>query len=315
MPKSSSLELHERRIDPATLMQIRSLELRARHVVQGFWAGLNRSPYHGFSVEFTEYRPYVQGDDPRYLDWRLYARTDRYYLKRFEDETNLRCMLLVDYSRSMDYGSLGFTKLDYAKTLAATLGYFLLQQRDAVGLAPFTDVIEEYVPPAYRAGHLRRLLVQLERPPRHPVTRLAGCLEDLGRRLLRRGMVILISDFLSSLNGLELALETLTQRGQEILVFHLSDPQEVQFDFTAPELFEDLETGQQIYVDPVWLRDEYRRQMESHLQSVRLCCESRGVSYHHLTLDTPLETVLPDVLRLRANTGGGRSRRTKRGAS
>jgi len=307
--------IHEQRIDPQTLMQIRSLELRARHVVQGFMAGLNRSPYHGFSVEFTEYRPYVQGDDPRYLDWRLYARSDRYYLKRFEDETNLRCMLLVDYSRSMDYGSLGFTKLDYARTLAATLGYFLLQQRDAVGVAPFTDAIEDYVPAAYRAGHLRRLLVQLERPPRQAATNIAACLEELGRRLMRRGMVILISDFLSPLDGLELALETLTQRGQEILVFHLSDPQELRFDFTAPELFEDLETGRRVYVDPVWLRTEYRRKMTDHLDRVKLCCESRGVSYHHLTLDTPLEDALPDVLRLRAATGGGHGRRVRGRAS
>jgi len=304
----------ERRIDPATLMRIRSLELRARHVVQGFWAGLNRSPYHGFSVEFTEYRPYVQGDDPRYLDWRLYARSDRYYLKRFEDETNLRCMLAVDYSKSMDYGSLGFTKLDYAKTLAATLGYFLLQQRDAVGLAPFTDRIEEYVPPAYRAGHLRRLLVQLERPPHRPVTQIAKCLEELGSRLSRRGMVILISDFLSNVDGLEFALETLAQRGQEVVVFHLSDPQELQFDFTAPELFEDLETGRQVYVDPAWLRDDYRKQMTAHLARVKLACESRGVSYHHLPTDTPLETALPDVLRLRSSVGG-RGLRTKRGSA
>lgn len=307
--------ISEKRIDPATLMRIRSLELRARHVVQGFWAGLNRSPYHGFSVEFTEYRPYVQGDDPRYLDWRLYARSDRYYIKRFEDETNLRCMLLVDYSRSMDYGSLGYTKLDYAKTLAATLGYFLLQQRDAVGVAPFTRDIEDYVPAAYRAGHLRRLLVQLERPPRQAETRIAACLEDLGRRLARRGMVILISDFLSPLDGLELALETLTQRGQEVLAFHLSDPQEIRFDFTAPELFEDLETGRRVYVDPAWLRDEYRRKMTDHLRRVKLCCESRGVGYHPMTLDTPLEEALPDVLRYRAAAGSGRSRRTARGAS
>lgn len=312
---NKSPAISEKRIDPATLMRIRSLELRARHVVQGFWAGLNRSPYHGFSVEFTEYRPYVQGDDPRYLDWRLYARSDRYYIKRFEDETNLRCMLLVDYSRSMEYGSLGFTKLDYAKTLAATLGYFLLQQRDAVGVAPFTEAIEDYVPAAYRSGHLRRLLVQLERPPRQAATKIAACLEDLGRRLARRGMVILISDFLSPLDGLELALETLTQRGQEVLAFHLSDPQEIRFDFTAPELFEDLETGRRVYVDPAWLRDEYRRKMADHLRRVKLCCESRGVGYHPLTLETPLEDALPDVLRLRAATGGGRSRRTARGAT
>ena len=306
---SKTAAIAERRIDPKTLMRIKSLELRARHVVQGFWAGLNRSPFHGFSVEFTEYRPYVQGDEPRYLDWRLYARSDRYYLKRFEDETNLRCQLLVDYSRSMEYGSLGFTKLDYAKTLAATLGYFLLQQRDAVGLAPFTDRIEEYVPPAYRTGHLRRLLVQLERPPDKPVTQLAKCLEDLGRRLMRRGMVILISDFLSPLDGLELALGTLSQRGQEIVAFHLSDPQEVRFDFTQPEMFEDLETGHRVYVDPSWLKDEYRRKMTEHLKRVRLICEGRGVSYHHLTLDTPLETALPDVLRLRTAAGGRKAKR------
>lgn len=311
---SNSPALHERRIDPATLMQIRSLELRARHVVQGFMAGLNRSPYHGFSVEFTEYRPYVQGDDPRYLDWRLYARSDRYYLKRFEDETNLRCMLLVDYSRSMDYGSLGFTKLDYAKTLAATLGYFLLQQRDAVGLAPFTDRIEEYVQPAYRAGHLRRLLVQLERPPERAATQLASCLEELGRRVTRRGMAILISDFLSPLDGLEFALETLSQRGQEIIVFHIADPQELKFDFSGPELFEDLETGRRVYVDPAWLRDNYQRKMTEHLANVRLACESHGVAYHLLTLDMPLENALPDVLRLRSSLGG-RGRRTKRGTA
>lgn len=311
---SQSSAIHERRIDPQTLMRIRSLELRARHVVQGFMAGLNRSPYHGFSVEFTEYRPYVQGDDPRYLDWRLYARSDRYYLKRFEDETNLRCMLLVDYSRSMDYGSLGYTKLDYAKTLAATLGYFLLQQRDAVGLAPFTDRIEEYVPPAYRAGHLRRLLVQLERPPLQAATQLAACLEELGRRVTRRGMVILISDFLSPLDALEFSLETLSQRGQEIIVFHLADPQELNFDFTGPELFEDLETGRRVYVDPAWLRDNYQKKMSEHLANIRLACESHGVAYHLLTLDTPLETALPDVLRLRSSLGG-RGRRTKRGTA
>jgi hypothetical protein len=157
-------------------------------------------------------------------------------------------------------------------------------------------------------------LVQLERPPQKPVTALARCLEDLGRRLMRRGLVILISDFLSPLDGLELALETLSQRGQEIIAFHLADPQEVRFDFTQPELFEDLETGQRVYVDPAWLRDNYQRQMAEHLANVKLCCTSHGVAYHLLTLDTPLETALPDVLRLRSSLGG-RSRRTKRGAS
>src|SRR5215467_9074658 len=150
-------------IDPHTLMSIKDLELRARVVVQGFWHGLHRSPYHGFSVEFSEYRRYSPGDDPRYLDWRLYARSDRYYIKKFEDETNLRCHLVVDQSRSMNYGSVGYTKSQYANTLAATLAYFLSLQGDAVGLLTFDDKIRDYLPARHRPGHLRHLMLRLER--------------------------------------------------------------------------------------------------------------------------------------------------------
>src|SRR5579862_3364161 len=151
-------------VDAKALMAIRNLELRARVVVQGFWSGLHRSPYHGFSVEFTEYRPYSPGEDTRYLDWRLYARSDRYYIKKFEDETNLRCQLVVDQSRSMTYGSLGYSKAQYAATLAATLAYFLNLQGDAVGLLTFDDQIREYLPARHRPGHLRHLMIRLEQP-------------------------------------------------------------------------------------------------------------------------------------------------------
>ena len=150
--------------DPKALMAIRNLELRARVVVEGFWKGLHRSPYHGFSVEFTEYRQYSPGDDTRYLDWRLYARSDRHYLKRFEDETNLRCHLLVDQSRSMDYGSLTYSKSDYARTLAATLAWFLHGQGDAVGLLSFDERVRDYLPPRHRHGHLRQLMLALGTP-------------------------------------------------------------------------------------------------------------------------------------------------------
>src|SRR3954471_6773350 len=152
-------------IDPPTLMRIKSLQLRARIVVQGFLSGLHRSPHHGFSVEFSEYRQYTPGDDLRYLDWKLFARSDRYYLKRFEDETNLRCYLLVDLSRSMGYGSLAYNKAEYAKTAAATVAYFLSLQRDAVGLVTFDAGIQEYLPARYRPGHTHRLMVALERSP------------------------------------------------------------------------------------------------------------------------------------------------------
>src|SRR6185295_10996358 len=166
-------------ISPQALMSIKNLELRARVVVEGFWHGLHRSPYHGFSVEFSEYRQYSPGDDPRYLDWRLYARTDRYYIKRFEDETNLRCHLLVDLSRSMGYGSQKYTKVDYARTAAATLAYFLSTQRDAVGLVTFDEQIADYLPPRYRPGHLRRLMLCLERAVAGTSTDVSAPLEQV----------------------------------------------------------------------------------------------------------------------------------------
>ena len=168
-------------IDPAALMKIKSMELRAKAVVEGFWKGIHRSPYHGFSVEFTEYRQYTPGDDPRYIDWRVFARSDRYYIKKFEDETNLRCHLLIDHSRSMGYGSGGYTKAQYAGTLAATLAYFLFTQGDAVGLATFDDQIREYMPPRNRPSYLRRLMLALEAQPRGKATDLGAPLQRIAR--------------------------------------------------------------------------------------------------------------------------------------
>ena len=168
-------------IEPKALMGIRSLELRARAVVEGFWSGLHRSPYHGFSVEFTEYRQYTPGDDLRYLDWRVYARSDRYYIKKFEDETNLRCHLVTDQSQSMAYGSGGHTKAHYAATLAATLAYFLHLQGDAVGLLTFDEAVRDYLPPRHRADHLRQLMLTLEKPAGGRTTDLATPLERMAQ--------------------------------------------------------------------------------------------------------------------------------------
>src|SRR5882672_5735233 len=181
-------------IDPQALMNIRSLELRARAVVEGFWSGLHRSPYHGFSVEFTEYRPYASGDDLRYLDWRVFARTDRYYIKKYEDETNLRCHLIADQSRSMEFGTRGYTKARYAATLAATLGHFLDLQGDAVGLLTFDSEVREYLPARHRPGHLRQLMIALERPSAGKATNLEVPLERITSLVRKRGLVALISD-------------------------------------------------------------------------------------------------------------------------
>src|SRR3989440_4380507 len=213
-----------RLIDPQTLMSIGSLELRARAVVEGFWNGLHRSPYHGFSVEFTEYRQYSPGDDPRYLDWRLYARSDRYYIKKFEDETNLRCHLLVDNSRSMTYGSLSYTKAQYANTLAATLAYFLYLQGDAVGLLTFDEQIREYLPARHRTGHLRHLMLRLEQPAAGKATDLSAPLQRIVEVVKKRALMVLISDLLAPIDALEKNLSALGACGHEVIVFNVLDP-------------------------------------------------------------------------------------------
>ncbi len=299
-------------MDPTTLMHLKSLELRARHVVEGFMTGLNRSPYHGFSVEFTEYRQYTQGDDLRHLDWKLFARSDRYYIKRFEDETNLRCLLLLDTSRSMNFGSIGYSKSEYARTLVATMAYFLNSQRDAVGLATFSSEIDDFVPPRYRVGHLRRILVSLERASEGTSTHLATPLEQIAERLNKRGMLVLVSDLLAPLETLELSLGTLAARGQEVIVFHVLDPEELQFDYDVPELFEDLESRQQLYVDPQTIRADYLKRLGQHLQSIESICSRLGLTYHRLTTNSPLELALPEVVRVRMQSRGNSRTRIAR---
>lgn len=289
-------------IDPAALMQIRSLELRAKGVVEGFLTGLHRSPYHGFSVEFTEYRQYVPGDDPRYLDWRLYARSDRYFIKRFEDETNLRCYLLVDTSKSMSYGSLAYTKAEYARTLAATLGYFLTLQRDAVGLARFDAEIDEFLPARYRPGHLRRLLLALERPAEGTSTDLSRPLDQAAERIRKRGLLVLISDLLAPLDELQTRLGYFRARGHEVVIFQTLDPAELTLNFERPALFHDVESGREVYVDPAASRRDYLQRLQTHLDRIRHICEGLGIDNRLTPTDQPLETALSEFLRSRERT-------------
>ena len=302
-------------IDPRALMRIGSLELRARVVVEGFWNGLHRSPYHGFSAEFTEYRPYSSGDDPRYVDWRVLARSDRVYIKKFEDETNLRCHLLVDRSRSMDYGSAGITKADYATTLAATLAQFLHKQGDAVGVMTFDGRVREYLPARARATHLRQLFLALDKPAEGKTTDLVAPLEHMLALVRKRGLLVLVSDFLAPLDRLESSLTTLATCGHEILVFHLVDPAEASLSFDAPLLFEDLETARTVFVDPEVARAGYRERFAAHTDAVRRLCERQGIAHHRLSTDEPLELALFAFLKTRqqrhksvrgARAGGGR---------
>ncbi len=300
MPPSSQTDPRsDTLISPAALMAIKNLEMRARVVVEGFWNGLHRSPYHGFSVEFTEYRQYTPGDDPRYLDWRLFARSDRYYIKKFEDETNLRCHLLVDGSRSMTYGSLDWTKAQYAHTLAATIAYFLHQQGDAIGLLTFDESIREYLPARHRRSHLRQLMLTLEKPAGGQGTDLTAPLKRIVELVRKRGLMIFISDLLAPIETLERNLGNLVACGHEVLLFHLQDPAERDFKFDKASLFLDAESGRDLYIDPAAARKDYLSKLEAHTAAARLCCDHLGVGYHSLATDAPLELALFDFLRSR----------------
>jgi uncharacterized protein (DUF58 family) len=290
-------------IDPQAVMRIKNLQMRARVVVQGFFAGIHRSPYHGFSVEFSEYRAYTPGDDPRYLDWKLFARTDRYCVKRFEDETNLLCYLVVDTSRSMSYGSAAYTKSDYARTMAASLAYFLFTQRDAVGVLTFDEEITDYLPPRHRPGHLRRLMGVLERETGGRSTNLARPLEQIAESVRKRGLVVLVSDLLAPPEVLRPKLGYLRSRGHDVVVLRVLDPAEVDFTFSAPGMFYDLESGRNLYVDPQVARAEYQRRFREHAAELQRSCIDLGVDFAQLTTDRPLELTLFDLLQARSRRG------------
>lgn len=296
-------------IDPAALMRIKSLELRARVVVEGLWKGMHRSPYHGFSVEFSEYRAYSHGDDPRHIDWKVLARSDRCFIKKFEDETNLRCHLVIDHSRSMQFGSGGCTKAQYAATLAATLACFLMKQGDAVGLTTFGEKLGEHIPPRNRPGHLRRLIAGLDKPAVTGGTSLDVPIRQLADLLRKRGMIVLVSDLLAPIEKLDQQLAWLAALGHDLVLFHLLDRAEIDFRFDSAAQFQDAETGAEWFVNPAQARDRYLQQLQEHCRAIRRSCERTGAEYHFLPTDRPLELALYDFLARREGRAGRRAAR------
>lgn len=290
--------------DAAALMRIRNMELRARIVVDGIWKGLHRSVRHGFSTEFTEYRQYVSGDDPRFLDWQLYARSDRYYIRKFEEETNLRCWLLVDQSASMQYGSLEYNKADYARTLVATFAYFLHLQGDAIGLFSFADRILDYFPARNRAAHLKQIFLALERRNSSATGTDLAAVTARARQIMRgRGITILVSDLLIPLPELERRLSDLSAGGQELAVFQILDPAELHFTFDEALLLVDMETARELYVDPATARQQYLDKLHAHLKGIGEICGRIGATYHLFQTDRPIESGLVDYLHGRDHAG------------
>ena len=284
-------------------MRIKSLEMRARIVVEGFWKGLHKSPYHGFSVEFSEYRPYTKGDDPRFIDWKVLARSDRVFIKKFEDETNLRCTLLVDQSQSMGYGSGEYTKATYAATLAATLAHFLMGQGDAVGLATFDEKPDQAIPARNRPRHLRRLMVHLDQAPKGSGTDIIAPLKAISEMIRRRGVFVLISDLLAPIEELETNLGYLAAAGHDLVIFHTLDRAELEFTFDKATHFRDVETGQDLYIDPDAARAGYLKRLNAHLDALRGICDRNRIDYRLLPTDEPLELALFDFIRNRKDAG------------
>jgi len=287
-------------LDPAVVARLGTLELRARTIVEGFLSGLHRSPFKGFSVEFAEYRQYMPGDDLATIDWKVYARSDRYYVKKFEEETNLDCHVLIDISASMAYGSRGLSKFEYGACLAASLAYLMSRQRDAVGLTAFDDHIVTTIPASTRPGHLRNLLVALDQLPVGRQTNVSKPLHQLADSLTKRGMVIVISDLLDDPASVARGLKHFQYRGTEVLVFHVLDPDELEFPFERLTRFEDLETGEEIMAAPGVVREHYLKQINALVETYRRELGAVGIDYQLLRTSEPLEMALLAYLSTRA---------------
>jgi uncharacterized protein (DUF58 family) len=277
-------------MDPVVLARIGNLSLVSRAVVDGFINGLHKAPYFGASVDFAEHRGYVPGDDIRRVDWRLWARTDRYYVKEYEAESNMNFSVLLDVSKSMDYGSIGITKLDYARVLTACLTNLVHHQRDRVGFVAFDDDVVEHVPPS--AKHMETVLHVLERLTPGRPGNLRGPLHKLAEHFGRRGVLVVISDFYEDPESVVDAVTPLRFRGNDLIVFQVLDPAELDFGFTSASAFEDLESGEQIPVVPEAMRREYKKLVQAHVDALQQRFSEVRVDYTLLDTSKPLDFAL-----------------------
>ncbi len=287
-------------LDPAVVARLGTLELKARTIVEGFLSGLHRSPFKGFSVEFAEYRQYIPGDDLSTIDWKVFARSDRYYVKKFEEETNLDAHLMLDVSGSMGYGSTAMTKFEYGACLAASLAYLMNRQRDAVGLTAFDDKIVEMLPTGSRSGHLRNILLTLDRLTLGRETNVSKPLQQIVDSLSKRGLVVLISDLFDDADAVIRGLKHFQHRGNDVIVFQVLDPDEIDFPFERPTKFEDLETSEEILAVPGAVRDHYVKQMGTLIERYRRELGAAGIDYQLLSTKRPLELALMSYLSTRS---------------
>ena len=288
-------------LDPAVISKLRTLELKARMIVEGFMVGLHRSPYHGFSVEFSEHRPYMQGDPIKNIDWKVYAKREKYFIKQYEEETNLICNIFLDISKSMQFkNKSALTKLEYGITLTAALSYLMINQQDAVGLTLYSDKIHNYLPPKSNRVYLKTLLTSLNQIKPSGATTTAKCLDSVAEKIKKRGLTIIIYDFFDDLNTIMTALKHIHYKKNEVIIFQLLDPIEKSFGFDRDSIFVDLETEEQITTQPHQIKRAYQEAMNDYLNKLKSECLNYGIEYNLIETNQPFESALLSYFAKRA---------------
>jgi len=287
-------------LDPAIVSKLNSLELKARMVVEGFIVGLHKSPYHGFSVEFSEHRPYMQGDNLKAVDWKVYGKTERYFIKQFEEETNLKSYILLDTSKSMDYASMdNIKKLEYGLILAASLSYMMLKQQDAVGVSLYSEKINEYLPPKASRIYLHEILKILNRTEASSKTNTAESLNEIAEKINRRGLVIIISDLFDEISSVIKALKHFSYKNNEVIVFQIVDPLERSFAFGRDAVFKDMETEEEITTQPYQIQKSYRDAMNEFINKIKTECRNSNIEYNLIDTSFPFDKALFSYLQKR----------------
>jgi uncharacterized protein (DUF58 family) len=286
----------KRFLHPEAIRRISRLELRARHIVEGFLSGMHRSPYFGQSVEFLQHREYVFGDDLRHVDWKVWARQDRLVIKQFEEETNLRCTLLVDVSNSMVYGNGPLNKYEYASTVAVSLAYLVLRQQDAIACLAFDEKVRVKVPHRTKHNHLHAIIDSLAVSTPHDKTDMEGIFREAAETYPRRGMMVVISDLLADVEGTMKGLKLLRKQGHDVLVFHIMDDDELDFPFTGPTRFDGLESLNHLNCNPRALREGYLEALNKYLEQIRRDCARNMIDYSLIRTSEPLDAALATYL-------------------
>lgn len=291
---------YKKYLTPSVISKLNAFDLRARLMVEGFMVGLHKSPYHGFSVEFSEHRAYMQGDSLKDVDWKVYGKTEKYYVKQYEEETNLKCYIILDTSKSMAYASEGnISKLEYGASLSAALSYLMVNQQDAVGMALYSDKIEKYYQPKASKSYLQEILKAFSQITHSGATNTSACLHQIAEKIQRRGMVIIISDFFDDINSVLSAVKHFRYKKNDVILFQILDPMERSFAFGRDAIFKDLESGEEITTQPFQIQKAYKEAMNAFTQQIKNECLNVNIEYNLIDTKTTFDKALFSYIQKR----------------